>query len=812
MNTKLPQRVAGFTLLDALIAVVVLATGILALTFLQVTMLRTAAESRERSVAMTLAQNIVEERRANGNQTFPNYQALDSQGTFTSGACDYDNAGALVPPNSSGLPSDYRYCVQVQRFRASGNTFAAVPTSGVGAPAYGGLIPEFKQITVDIGWRKTDGSWGNLRLGDALSGIPLINSNDLENRPISTSVVQPPPSKLTDEDVLTQNTNFTTIPLDDGTGARIAATNPTPKVIGGGVAETSFQVYKYEDVGGGLINVQREIDTRVIGCKCTSRSAPDLLAPDQSTTTELFLTRPLRTTYWDGARYTEPGQATYPTTDLIGAEQTSAVGLQSPLCDVCCRDHHDPSSVDYAGPTSAESDDIPKFDPYRADHIHYVDPTGDLTANRVTAANQNYEEVCRVIRVNGMYRVSQDPLLDHYAYIPTDNNAIDYTTISATAGYQNFVKTYVNDRVLPLSGYDWAVNRVTVSALESSNGLNDQAGSPIQINLDDRRYLQNRAILMDVLGFEAKSVMQSCIDETGTGTPTDQACALRHTPFASINLTELTRWSVERDTAAARDPITVQPKNFSVSTPTGAPVAGQVFDASGAIANSIADAVGAINRSVATLVDKLPVVYQAVTDTLWPASDRQGFQFIGGTRPSVKITISLTGLSYFTNHTGDSFAPYIGWVNAAQATQGDCIRVVNTTSFVCDLYTAANASNVQIRMFNYHQQLTAQNNGAVCGSGPSRVRADLPRCNLFRPNAFTGSTTVTFTPPAFRTSSDAGKPRDDEASADLGAVVDGGSYSVTFEESTSNPFNATFTCDALTGQPVLSFQDQECRR
>ena len=812
MNTKLPQRVAGFTLLDALIAVVVLATGILALTFLQVTMLRTAAESRERSVAMTLAQNIVEERRAFGNQTFVNYGSLDTQGIFTSGDCDYDNASALVAPNSSGLPTDYRYCVEVQRFLASGSTFAPVASSGVGAPAYAGKISEFKQVTVDIGWRKTDGTWGSLRLGDALSGIPLINSNDLENRPVSTGVVQPPPNKLTSQDMLTQNTNFTTIPLDDGTGAQIAATNPTPKVIGGGVAETSFQVYKYEDVGSGLIQVQREVDTRVIGCKCTSRDAPDLLVPDQSTITETFLTRPLRATYWNGARYVEPAQATYPTTDLIGQEQTSAVGLQSPLCDICCRDHHDPSSIDYAGPTSEESDDIPKFDPYRANHIHYIDPSGDLSANHVTAANQNYEEVCRVIRVDGVYRVSQDPLLDHFAYLPTDNDAVDYTTTTATSGYQTFVKTYVNDRVLPLSGYDWATNRVSVASLESSNGLNDQAGSPIQIHTDDRRYIQNRAILLDVLGFEAKSLMQSCIDLTGTGSPTDQACALRHTPFASINLTELTRWSVERDTAAARDPITIQPKNFSVSTPTGAPVAGQVFDASGAIANSIADAVGAINRSVATLVDKLPVVYQAVADTLWPVSDRQAFQYVGGTRPSLKITITVSGLSYFNTNTGDSFAPYIGWFNPSTSTQGDCIRIVNTTQFVCDLYTTTNAANVSIRMFNYHQQLTPQNNGAVCGSGPSRVRADLPRCNLFRPYTVTGDTAVVFTAPAFRTSGDAGKPRDDEASASLGTVVDGGNYAVAFQESTSNPFNATFTCDAITGQPVLSFFDQECRR
>ena len=46
MTPKTPRNVAGFTLIDSMIAVVVLATGILALTLLQVSMLRSAAEAR----------------------------------------------------------------------------------------------------------------------------------------------------------------------------------------------------------------------------------------------------------------------------------------------------------------------------------------------------------------------------------------------------------------------------------------------------------------------------------------------------------------------------------------------------------------------------------------------------------------------------------------------------------------------------------------------------------------------------------------------------------------------------------------------
>ena len=806
MTPKTPRNVAGFTLIDSMIAVVVLATGILALTLLQVSMLRSAAEARERSVAMTVAQNLLESERARAAQTQTGYQNLATAGQFASGSCDY--ATSTVAPNTSGLTTEYRYCVTVQRFRASGSTFASALVSGSGAPAYSGIVPEYKQLTVDVGWRKNDGSWGNLRLGDALSGIPLINSNDLHNRPITGGSGQTPAKVIYDEASLTQNTNFIPIAIGDGSGNSVAATNPTPKVIGGGVAETSFQVYTYS-AAAGYANVQREVDTKVIGCSCTSRLAPSLLGPAESTTTETFLTRPVRPTYWNGSLYTEPKAATYPTTDLIGQENPSRVGQQSELCDVCCRDHVDPDSVDYDGTSTGEQDDLPRFDPYRAAHMHYRSTASDAAANHVLSPSQAYAEVCRVIRVNGIYRVSQDPLLDHYSFIPTDNDARDFRVVSATTGYKNFVQSYVEGRVLPLSGYAWDTNRVNVTALEASSGLNAQAAAAIDIGNPDTRYLQNRAILFDVLSYGAKGAIQDCIDQTGTGAPSDQACALRHTQFASINLTELTNWTVTRPTSSSTaDPITVRPKNFSATTPTGNPVAGQVNNASGAIANTDANAVGAINRSIATLADDPAVFYQNPSSTLWFVQDLQPFHYVGGTLASVKIRITVAGLSaFFSTGSGNSSAPYIGWTNAT--TQGDCVRDGTSTTFVCDLYSTANATGVSLRMYNYYQNLTSDKNGASCGTGSSRVRADVPRCNVYRLSTVTPG--ITFTPPAFRTSATSGAPKYDEQSVLLGNVVDGGAYTVTFETSPSNPVSAAWYCDSLTGQPQLSFQESECR-
>lgn len=800
------RRQSGFTLIDAMIAVVVLATGILALTFLQVTMLRTAADARERSVGMSLAQNVLEERRSWAGQLQTNYQSLDSQGAFVGAECDYSSGSSMTVPGSTGLPSEYRYCVEVNRFVATGGTFSEVPVSGTGAPAYAGMNPEFKQVIVHVGWQRQDGSWSDMHLGDALSGIPLINSTELTNRALGGMAVQPSAIvryELTD---LTSNTNFIPIAVGDGSGNQVAATNPTPKVIGGGVAETSFQVFTYS-AANGLANVQKQIDTRVIGCQCTSKNAETLASVETTTTDETFLTRPLRASFWNGSRYTDPKFADYRSSDLIGQPQAAAVSGQSPFCDVCCRDHHDPRSVSYQGTLPGEEDDIPKFDPYRPAHTHYQDPSGDAEANRVTASGQNYSEVCRVVRVDGIYRVTQDPLLDHFAYIPTDNNTVSFSTSGAALGYQNFVQSYIKDRILPLIGYRWDNNRVQVKELEDANGLNSQAANPIDIFQDDRRYLQNRSILLDVLGYHAKTKIQECIDLTGTDAPSDLACALRHTSFASVNLTELSRWSVMRHAGVENDPIRVQGKNFSVTSPTGAPVAGQVRDASGAVQDTIADALASINRSIATLADRLPVFFQDATSTLWPADDKQPFRYVGGTRPSLKITINVQNLSYFNAKSGDSDAPYIGWQNNVLGTKDDCIRKAGTTEFVCDLFNVENAAAVTILMFNYNRNLTPANNKAQClDANGKNQRYNLPRCDLFRPITFVGAT---FTPHAFRTS---GKPRDDQTSAFLGTVVDGARYDVGFEASLNNPLESPYYCDVITKLPVFDFTEGECRR
>ncbi|PKM02654.1 MAG: hypothetical protein CVV17_05405, partial [Gammaproteobacteria bacterium HGW-Gammaproteobacteria-7] len=65
------SRSRGFSLLEALIAVVVLSTGLLALAALQSAMIRSSVDARIRSSASAAAVAVLEDLRAGGYQAIP---------------------------------------------------------------------------------------------------------------------------------------------------------------------------------------------------------------------------------------------------------------------------------------------------------------------------------------------------------------------------------------------------------------------------------------------------------------------------------------------------------------------------------------------------------------------------------------------------------------------------------------------------------------------------------------------------------------------------------------------------------------------
>lgn len=815
---------AGFTLIDAMVAIVVLATGILALTLLQTTMVRATAEARDRSEATTVGQNLVEEVRANATQTMAGYSALVDQGVWDgSGNCDFDSTTLtrenLTGEDASGAAlsdESYRYCIDVTRYQQSGSVFQDISAVSP-QPTYVGTTPEFKQVEIQLGWKKPDGSWGSVALGDAVSGIPLENSKELENRPLSGNslsgapIVQYPGNFLTDED------NFIPIAVGDSNGTQIAATNPTPEVTGGGVSETSFQVFTYLSQTDA-IQVQRQIDTKVVACSCT-------LAQGSADPTS-FQDFSLRPSYWDGRRYTSPEtvenaqESVNQESFQRGAWNESA--SESQYCDICCRDHHDPAGFDYDGEDSSDpSDDKPKYDVFAIDpatgsrianHRHYA----NAQSPAVTANGQEYDEVCRVVRVDGVYRVTPDPAIEHFAFLPTDNGTRDRTTESISSSYNSFVRDYVEDRLLPLSGYDAkdsmpvaATPPVDVASLEDTYGLNEQAAAAISVSSAESpalRYLQDRAVVLDALEYDARKTIEDQLESSPSCSTDPLPCILAFVPFSSINLTALTNWATDPSgvfTIRAQD---VKDDGGNVEAYAGE--VGLVASPTGTGTN--ANVVGKLSRTLAGLVDRFELFpLDAAGQVAWRHGDIQSFERTNSAPTGARFKIVPTGLTYFDEKTfGSEDAPDVRWISGSS--QGVCIFSQADKDFTCHVFDSALMANMSVRITNYHGVLEVRTNGAnadgmKCPSTANQKDAAPAKCSIFTSSlaSVTPAATDFLLTPATPTAN----PSDDTITIQLGAVTNDTSYSVAFTG--GDAVIPGGTCNETSG--VVTWEWSVCR-
>lgn len=815
---------AGFTLIDAMIAVVVLATGILALTLLQTTMVRATAEARDRSEATTVAQNLIEETRALATQTTAGYSALVDQGTWdASGNCNFD-ATTFTRANITGedaagaalADEAYRYCIDVTRYRQSGSVFQDISAVSP-QPTYVGTTPEFKQVELQIGWKKPDGSWGSMTLGDAISGIPLENSKELENRPLGGNtlagapIVQYPGNYLADED------NFIPIAVGDSDGTQIAATNPTPEVTGGGVSETSFQVYTYLNQTNA-IQVQRQIDTKVVACSCTLQQA----SADPSS----FEDFSLRPSYWDGRRYTAPenvdGDGVAQETFQRGA--WTEASAESGFCDICCRDHHDPAGFDYDGEDSSDpSDDNPKYDVFAIDpatgtripnHLHYA----NAQSPAVTTNGQTYDEVCRLVRVDGIYRVTPDPAIEHFAFLPTDNGTRDRTTDSISTSYNSFVRDYIEDRLLPLSGYDAtdsmpvaATPPVDVATLEGTYGLNAQAQSAIAVSTAETtpiRYLQDRAVILDALEYDAKKTIEQQLEANPTCSTDPLPCILAFVPFSSINLTMLTNWSTNPSGIFTIRTQDVKDSNGEIDAYAGE--VGLVASPTGTGTNS--SVLGKLSRTVAALVDRFELFPLTTTtqQAAWRHQDAQPFERTNAAPTGARFKIVPTGLAYFNDSTfGSEDAPDVRWISGAS--QGVCVFSQATKDFTCHVFDTTLMANMSIQITNYHGVLEVDTkgndaDGFVCA--PPSNKKDFPpaKCAIYASSA----TAILPAPVSYSGPTQVDSetnPADDTIQIALGAVANNTSYTVNFSGGTA--ITPSGTCNTVTG--VVTWAWQVCR-
>lgn len=584
----------GFSLIEVLIAVVVLSVGLLALGALQAALVRNSSETKARSGALALAEEQLEDVRDFLQRG--DYEALGDVVDE-----DPNNDDAALGTASGGV--DYSRNVTVRRWALNRDldppAFEEVETitGSLGAPYIAGR--EFKRVEVEVTWTDAQGGERSVTVSDIVSAAsPQEAAQVLRPR----SVGNTRPRVLITNPALEEGV----IPVAIGNNTDTAATNPRPEVAGRNnnqrVIETRFDVLTYRGGANDLAEVQARVETVIVGCTCSATTSSST---------------GFRPAYWDGSRYTRPVS-----TGSNAPAQHASLGNndppESPLCTECCRDHHD---TGFSGA---------KFSPRRGSHTHNI--VGGV-----------YQEACRMIRVDGIMHTAADMYNDYFNLLETANTSADPVPSDAAAGnYEDFVLDYLGGRMVTGTGYNTLPIASVVSGYEAAHNIN----APAEIQIERHgsvKWLHGRGLYIDYLEDAAINRINDAKSDCDTGSTTLATCVLRHVPFTSINLTELANW-----TPASGNAIVVTNNDFASSIDSSDPVRGRV-ESVDASPGSDQTATGAIWNSNAGLA----LMFDQINDEA-ELSDSQLFKVTGSNPPPGGGSTGTFTMSYTGYPTGNS--------------------------------------------------------------------------------------------------------------------------------------------------------------
>lgn len=681
-NHPRPGQARGFSLIEVLVSVVVMSFGLLALAALQSSLFKSGAESRAQSAALALATEKIE--------YFEGYRDRDEFQAFTDG----NDAAVTI----DGVAYTRSWTVERFAYPEAGGSFAAVADTGATAANHVSNN-EFKRIQVGVAWTDATGSSQKVELETAIAALSPQDTAKLAK--VSSSGGPRGPKII----IVNPASEEGVIPIAVGDGTDTAATNPKPEVAGRStnqrVIETRFDVLTYAALNSSEALAQSRVETIVAGCTCDYGNAPGTVGK--------------RPTYWNGLRYVVPEDST----TAAPAGPSATADVQSSQCTICCRDHHDPAGVAGA-----------RFDPRRGSHTQhqlYDTATGALGP---LVSSGTYTESCRLVRVDGVFRVAADLYNDYMNLLETDNGAdstiSDYTpTAAATANYQGLVLDYLHARFV--SGSSGSYNTVpdpagsAVQELEVARNINAPT-SPILIPRPTTtttggstyKWLHDRGLYVDYLEDEAIQALneakQDCrADDGGAASADDlRACVLRVLPFTTINLTELANW-----TPMVGNEIVVSNNDFRTSLSSDTPVRGRVVPGSKPSPSTTTNAVAAIRKSNSGVA----VMRGAIdSDDLASLSDSQAFQPDGSWGDSdTNAGSGGTFMIRLDNYAFTAVNPTFRVTPTATcnpATGG----ATQPNPFTCT--TQYIGQDMQITVANYNYQVNRQSSAALSCVGP----------------------------------------------------------------------------------------------
>ncbi len=394
-------RQRGIGIIEVLVALLVVAVGVVGLARFQGAFLRDGNTAKSRAIAAQLAREKLDDLKS--------FTQLNTGAAGVFGYAEIGNDlggaeqanGTLRLANGAVSLSNTSY---QRSWTASpryycGNNLAPTVANCAGAAAK--TRPDFMALKVTITWTDQDGAAKTLALDDVVASIdPAAVAAGL----ISGTSSSPP-----------------TVPYVPGVAPNVIAIN-----IGGSQQkETTNPTPTLNKKGQAIINTIARYETIRFS------------AASNTITREEFVTlNCLCRQSGSGQGYNMQGVLV---AKRIGAPADSD---QAAECSVCCRDHHDDQTCNPA--TNSGKNNC--YDPFRpstdytgGDHNHY-NANGQLA----NGTGNNYREACRIRRIDGNLVVDQDWNLTTLSLIPESFFAVSGTVNAANVtSYSDYVKNFV---------------------------------------------------------------------------------------------------------------------------------------------------------------------------------------------------------------------------------------------------------------------------------------------------------------------------------------------------------------------------------
>lgn len=764
-----PMR--GFSLIEVMIAVVILATGLLALAALQGSLTRASAEAKVRGrVAAMLTARLEDLRLQSGGLA-----EGPTTTTSTTDPCDGDTTDWVDCTRAESNLGSLSVVQTVATWSGNGSFTQATTTDPD--------IAQFKRITLAATWEDATG-------GDH----SLTTSTDASTLSLVTSLVQQPDDAQSggSNPIVRQDSPATAgvIPVALGNGDSSASSNPKPELVGRNnnqtIVGTRFNVLTYTPETGNAARIQKRFENDVIRCTCQYGAGGSNLPQIYRTAQWPAI--------WTGERYDiyDPDSSAEAPGQVESSGPASGVE-QSALCQECCRDHHDTDTTGVA-----------KFDPERIrtnDESDGREKYNVNGSNELVLANTNngvYVNSCRLIRVDGFWRTAADMYSRQFGLLETQavssvRAKSGLPTTAATDAYTQFIKDYVR-------GYR-TTTATSGSAPAGAQGMFDEIGrglnattvpiAAVSANPPDYRYVHGRGLYIDYLEADARQRIVDVLADngedglcpaTGPNAVTDQSeCILPYLPFTTINMTEIAKWTDAPDTNV----LTINSGNLLATDPTQ-PSGGRTIGTAVGTATNVGSARNS-NSGVAYTTAVVGGVDPE--DVAGVSSDGQEFQ-VGGTvnaGPTFDVRVSGGGSNPFVFFTLGASTD----VECTKPAGGDhrCVTASGTV-----LPQAGS-----IRVSNYWVETTANRSiTAQCYEGGTLYTVtDTISVPLFRNYVVTaasiGGVGGTIENPATNDNR-----KTESTTISFTGITAGGLITVTLAEQTGSPTYATIAAGACT--------------